>query len=36
MTAIYLPEIFVPLIGLCFPVIIMASTFIYIERLVIE
>nr|YP_010188771.1 PsaI [Funaria hygrometrica]YP_010917711.1 PsaI [Encalypta ciliata]QZJ47574.1 PsaI [Funaria hygrometrica]UVG41297.1 PsaI [Encalypta ciliata] len=32
MTASYLPSIFVPLIGLVFPVITMASLFIYIEQ----
>nr|YP_009519348.1 photosystem I reaction center subunit VIII [Pseudocodium devriesii]AYC65427.1 photosystem I reaction center subunit VIII [Pseudocodium devriesii] len=31
MTAAYLPEIFVPLVGLFFPVVAMASLFIYIE-----
>nr|BBD21596.1 photosystem I subunit VIII [Rhipidosiphon lewmanomontiae] len=31
MTASYLPEIFVPLIGLFFPPITMAAIFIYIE-----
>nr|QWW92713.1 photosystem I subunit VIII [Tayloria sp. 49123] len=32
MTASYLPSIFVPLIGLVFPAITMASFFIYIEQ----
>lgn len=32
MTASYLPSIFVPLIGLVFPAITMASLFIYIEQ----
>nr|YP_009667989.1 photosystem I subunit VIII [Jubula hutchinsiae]QCW58764.1 photosystem I subunit VIII [Jubula hutchinsiae] len=32
MTASYLPSIFVPLVGLVFPAITMASLFIYIER----
>jgi len=32
MTAFYLPSIFVPLIGLIFPAITMASLFIYIEQ----
>jgi len=32
MTASYLPSIFVPLVGLVFPAIAMASLFIYIER----
>nr|YP_009667742.1 photosystem I subunit VIII [Schistochila macrodonta]QCW58517.1 photosystem I subunit VIII [Schistochila macrodonta] len=32
MTASYLPSIFVPLVGLIFPAITMASLFIYIER----
>lgn len=32
MTASYLPPIFVPLIGLVFPAITMASLFIYIEQ----
>nr|QWW93283.1 photosystem I subunit VIII [Hattoria yakushimensis] len=32
MTASYLPPIFVPLVGLVFPAITMASLFIYIER----
>nr|WGO60313.1 photosystem I subunit VIII [Aneura pinguis]WGO60399.1 photosystem I subunit VIII [Aneura pinguis] len=32
MTASYLPSILVPLIGLVFPAIAMASLFIYIER----
>nr|AYC64076.1 photosystem I reaction center subunit VIII [Halimeda micronesica] len=36
MTASYLPEIFVPLVGLFFPVITMASVFLYIESSAIE
>jgi len=32
MTASYLPTIFVPLIGLVFPAIAMASIFVYIEK----
>nr|YP_009667581.1 photosystem I subunit VIII [Cheilolejeunea xanthocarpa]YP_009667663.1 photosystem I subunit VIII [Cololejeunea lanciloba]QWW92038.1 photosystem I subunit VIII [Lejeunea sp. 17-8794]QWW92120.1 photosystem I subunit VIII [Spruceanthus planifolius]QWW92202.1 photosystem I subunit VIII [Acrolejeunea sandvicensis]QWW92284.1 photosystem I subunit VIII [Rhaphidolejeunea foliicola]QWW92366.1 photosystem I subunit VIII [Ptychanthus striatus]QWW92445.1 photosystem I subunit VIII [Lopholejeunea zoll len=32
MTASYLPSIFVPLVGLVFPAITMASLFIYIEK----
>nr|YP_009116180.1 PsaI [Orthotrichum rogeri]YP_009136240.1 PsaI [Orthotrichum obtusifolium]YP_009629014.1 PsaI [Lewinskya incana]YP_009645931.1 photosystem I subunit VIII [Stoneobryum bunyaense]YP_009646013.1 PsaI [Ulota bruchii]YP_010188562.1 PsaI [Pseudanomodon attenuatus]YP_010188924.1 PsaI [Orthotrichum stellatum]YP_010189085.1 PsaI [Ulota hutchinsiae]YP_010587320.1 photosystem I subunit VIII [Anomodon rugelii]AJD22494.1 PsaI [Orthotrichum rogeri]AKC99492.1 PsaI [Orthotrichum obtusifolium]QBX99097. len=32
MTASYLPSILVPLIGLVFPAITMASLFIYIEQ----
>jgi photosystem I subunit 8 len=32
MTASYLPSIFVPLIGLVFSAITMASLFIYIEQ----
>nr|AMD61994.1 photosystem I subunit VIII [Tetraplodon fuegianus] len=32
MAASYLPSIFVPLIGLVFPAITMASLFIYIEQ----
>jgi len=32
MTISYLPSIFVPLIGLVFPTITMASFFIYIEQ----
>jgi photosystem I subunit 8 len=31
MTAAYLPSILVPLVGLVFPAIAMASIFIYIE-----
>ena len=31
MTASYLPEIFVPLVGLFFPTVTMASIFLYIE-----
>nr|YP_009130587.1 photosystem I subunit VIII [Tydemania expeditionis]CEO91117.1 photosystem I subunit VIII [Tydemania expeditionis] len=36
MTAAYLPEIFVPLVGLFFPAIAMASIFVYIESSSIE
>ena len=36
MTAEYLPSILVPLIGLVFPAITMASIFIYIENLMID
>ncbi|NES85300.1 MAG: photosystem I reaction center subunit VIII [Moorea sp. SIO2B7] len=36
MTAAYLPQIFVPLVGLFFPVITMFSIFIYIENSSIE
>ena len=32
MTASYLPTILVPLVGLVFPAIAMASLFIYIEK----
>lgn len=32
MTASYLPSIFVPLVGLLFPAIAMASLFVYIEK----
>nr|YP_009105770.1 subunit VIII of photosystem I [Koliella corcontica]AIT94489.1 subunit VIII of photosystem I [Koliella corcontica] len=32
MTASYLPTILVPLIGLVFPAITMASLFLYIEK----
>nr|YP_001023711.1 photosystem I subunit VIII [Angiopteris evecta]YP_009117773.1 photosystem I subunit VIII [Angiopteris angustifolia]YP_009694165.1 photosystem I subunit VIII [Christensenia aesculifolia]YP_009992440.1 photosystem I subunit VIII [Angiopteris yunnanensis]YP_010576352.1 photosystem I subunit VIII [Angiopteris fokiensis]P28251.1 RecName: Full=Photosystem I reaction center subunit VIII; Short=PSI-I [Angiopteris lygodiifolia]ABG79610.1 photosystem I subunit VIII [Angiopteris evecta]AJE71315.1 ph len=32
MTASYLPSIFVPLVGLVFPAITMASLSIYIEQ----
>jgi photosystem I subunit VIII len=32
MTASYLPTILVPLVGLLFPAIAMASLFIYIEK----
>ncbi|KAH7291755.1 hypothetical protein KP509_29G033600 [Ceratopteris richardii] len=32
MAASYLPSIFVPLIGLLFPEVTMASLFIYIEQ----
>ena len=32
MTAAYLPSILVPLVGLVFPAIAMASLFIYIEK----
>lgn len=36
MTAEYLPSILVPLVGLVFPAITMASIFIYIENSVID
>nr|AYC64510.1 photosystem I reaction center subunit VIII [Pseudochlorodesmis sp. HV01306c] len=36
MTAAYLPEIFVPLVGLFFPVVTMASLFLYIESSTID
>nr|YP_009519006.1 photosystem I reaction center subunit VIII [Boodleopsis sp. H.0758]AYC64966.1 photosystem I reaction center subunit VIII [Boodleopsis sp. H.0758] len=36
MTAAYLPEIFVPLVGLIFPIIAMASIFLYIESSLVE
>lgn len=32
MTAAYLPSILVPLVGLVFPAIAMASIFLYIEE----
>jgi len=32
MTADFLPSIFVPLVGLVFPAITMASLFLYIEQ----
>lgn len=32
MTASYLPTILVPLVGLVFPAIVMASIFVYIEK----
>ena len=32
MTAAFLPSILVPLVGLVFPAIAMASIFIYIEK----
>ncbi len=32
MTAAYLPTILVPLVGLVFPAIAMASLFVYIEK----
>nr|YP_009421255.1 photosystem I subunit VIII [Lepisorus clathratus]YP_009549630.1 photosystem I subunit VIII [Goniophlebium niponicum]YP_009695473.1 photosystem I subunit VIII [Neocheiropteris palmatopedata]YP_010028607.1 photosystem I subunit I [Lemmaphyllum intermedium]QKV46478.1 photosystem I subunit VIII [Lemmaphyllum carnosum var. microphyllum]QKV47183.1 photosystem I subunit VIII [Lepisorus hederaceus]UWK23933.1 photosystem I subunit VIII [Lemmaphyllum carnosum var. drymoglossoides]ASR75127.1 photosy len=32
MVASYLPSIFVPLVGLVFPAVTMAISFIYIER----
>nr|YP_010969990.1 photosystem I subunit VIII [Taenitis blechnoides]WNR49203.1 photosystem I subunit VIII [Taenitis blechnoides] len=32
MAASYLPSIFVPLVGLLFPAVTMASLFLYIER----
>nr|UXE31037.1 photosystem I reaction center subunit VIII [Ostreobium quekettii] len=36
MSAAYLPSIFVPLVGLIFPALAMASIFIYIEKSVID
>nr|UXE30651.1 photosystem I reaction center subunit VIII [Ostreobium quekettii]UXE30727.1 photosystem I reaction center subunit VIII [Ostreobium quekettii]UXE30803.1 photosystem I reaction center subunit VIII [Ostreobium quekettii]UXE30879.1 photosystem I reaction center subunit VIII [Ostreobium quekettii] len=36
MTAAYLPSILVPLVGLVFPAITMASIFIYIETSMID
>ena len=36
MTASYLPTILVPLVGLVFPAIAMASIFVYIEKQEIE
>nr|YP_009472434.1 photosystem I reaction center subunit VIII [Bryopsis sp. HV04063]ARO74148.1 photosystem I reaction center subunit VIII [Bryopsis sp. HV04063]6IGZ_I Chain I, PsaI [Bryopsis corticulans] len=36
MNAAYLPSIFVPLVGLVFPAIAMASAFLYIEKSAIE
>nr|YP_009306261.1 photosystem I reaction center subunit VIII [Derbesia sp. WEST4838]AOP19165.1 photosystem I reaction center subunit VIII [Derbesia sp. WEST4838] len=36
MNATYLPSIFVPLVGLVFPAIVMASSFIYIQKSTIE
>lgn len=36
MTAEYLPSIFVPLVGLVFPAIAMASIFLYIENSAID
>ena len=36
MSAEYLPSIFVPLVGLIFPAIAMASVFIYIEKSIID
>nr|UXE30958.1 photosystem I reaction center subunit VIII [Ostreobium quekettii] len=36
MSAPYLPSIFVPLVGLVFPAIAMASIFLYIEKSTIE
>ena len=36
MNAAYLPTIFVPLVGLVFPAIVMASVFIYIEKSFID
>nr|ARQ82215.1 photosystem I reaction center subunit VIII [Avrainvillea mazei] len=36
MTAAYLPSIFVPIVGLVFPALTMATIFIYIEKSVIE
>jgi photosystem I subunit VIII len=32
MTASYLPTILVPLVGLVFPAVAMASIFVYIEK----
>nr|YP_003795590.1 photosystem I subunit VIII [Pteridium aquilinum subsp. aquilinum]YP_010308009.1 photosystem I subunit VIII [Microlepia speluncae]YP_011030808.1 photosystem I subunit VIII [Hiya brooksiae]QRK26017.1 photosystem I subunit VIII [Pteridium aquilinum subsp. japonicum]ADK47619.1 photosystem I subunit VIII [Pteridium aquilinum subsp. aquilinum]ULU28047.1 photosystem I subunit VIII [Microlepia speluncae]WQT71244.1 photosystem I subunit VIII [Hiya brooksiae] len=32
MTASYLPSLFVPLVGLVFPAVTMALSFLYIER----
>lgn len=32
MTAAYLPTILVPLVGLVFPAITMASLFLYVEK----
>nr|YP_010027109.1 PsaI [Acrostichum speciosum]QOS04090.1 PsaI [Acrostichum speciosum] len=32
MAASYLPSIFVPLVGLLFPAVTMASLFLYLER----
>nr|YP_009426870.1 photosystem I subunit VIII [Hymenasplenium unilaterale]ASU95598.1 photosystem I subunit VIII [Hymenasplenium unilaterale] len=32
MAASYLPPIFVPLVGLVFPAVTMATSFLYIER----
>nr|YP_010731964.1 photosystem I subunit VIII [Kalinella pachyderma]WDY12878.1 photosystem I subunit VIII [Kalinella pachyderma] len=32
MTAYYLPSILVPLVGLVFPALTMASLFLYIEK----
>lgn len=32
MAASFLPSIFVPLVGLVFPAIVMASLFLYIEK----
>ncbi|KAH7425868.1 hypothetical protein KP509_11G074800 [Ceratopteris richardii] len=32
MAASYLPSIFIPLVGLLFPAVTMASLFIYIEQ----
>ena len=36
MTADFLPSIFVPLVGLIFPAVVMASVFLYIENSVID
>ena len=36
MTADYLPSIFVPLVGLVFPALAMASIFLYIEKSIID
>nr|WDB00614.1 photosystem I subunit VIII [Cavernulicola chilensis] len=32
MTALYLPSVLVPLVGIVFPIISMAALFIYIEQ----
>ena len=36
MVASYLPSIFVPVVGLVFPALVMASAFLYIEKSAIE
>nr|YP_009532773.1 photosystem I reaction center subunit VIII [Pedobesia claviformis]AYC65339.1 photosystem I reaction center subunit VIII [Pedobesia claviformis] len=36
MNAAYLPSIFVPLVGLLFPAVVMAFSFVYIEKSSIE